>query len=409
MYRFALTAIFSAAAALVAPAVAQSRPAVTITDIADSLATIPAWQSKADYSVSMPQMLDDVIYRLSLASMAAPADTLAPCSYLIDWELDTDSDHPSKGFSAYNAGHHYRYSSGRRMQEYHFDWDSIPFLPRLAGSPRAVAVQTSARFTELLPQFIAASLRSMQSDPAYSLTIHPDTTVSGIPHRVVVDMRRTVDGQDEYAQEGEYVFDGATFSPVRVTMENNPGSISEQTIITTYLPADGPMPARPDEQMLAARYPVVFGSWRESNYRIETLPGHPLPQFSLPSLDGDRFSHTQGDPMKSPVLIVVFDPDDTFTPASVTAVREAMDQIPVAAETVFAALSTNPDQVESVIPDARPGEYRLYSARGLARDCGVASTPTFIIVDRSGVVADIIVGYDTALATKLAQKFSLLH
>lgn len=356
----------------------------------------------------MPQMLDDVIYRLSLAAIPAPADTLAPCSYLIDWRLDTESGHPSSGFAAYDAGHHYRYSSGRRMQEYHFDWDSIPFLPRLAGSSRAVAVQTSARFSELLPQFIGTQLRAMAADPSYSLILHPDTTVAGVPGRVVIDMRRSVEGQEGYAQEGEYVFDKATMMPVRITLENNPGAIAEQTVIATYLPDDDPMPPLPTEEMLAARYPEVFASWRESNYRIETLPGHQLPQFSLPSLDGDRFSRAQNDPMKAPSVIVIYDPDDTFTPATLGAVREAMDQLPVAAEAIFAALSTNPEHVGTLLPDRRPGEYRLYSARGLARDCGVAAPPALILVDRSGRVADVIVGYRADLASALTQRLSLL-
>lgn len=413
MKRFTISVLCSGAlllatAALPAPRRASERRTVTVESLTDSLASLPAWHARADYSVSMPQMLDDVIYRLSLASMAAPADTLAPCSYLIDWELQTESNHRSSGFSAYDSGHHYRYSSGRRMQEYHFDWDSVPFLPRLSGSSRAVAVQTSARFAELLPQMIAAALRSMASDPDYKLVLHADTTVAGVPGRIVIDMQRTVPGQEEIAQEGEYVFDGATLHPLRVTMENNPGSISEQTIITTYMPDEGPAPERPTEQMLMARYPDVFASWRESNYRIETLPGHAFPQFSLPSLDGDRLEHTQGEPLNAPTLVVIYDPDDTFTPATLRAVREAMEQLPVAAEVIYAATATNPAVVEELLPSALPGEHRLYSARVLASDCGVTATPALILVDRSGRVADVMVGYSDGLRSSLTQKMSIL-
>ncbi len=406
------SSLFAISAALVAAAPAFG--AVTLDRITEALAAVPCWSAEVDYSVSMPQMLDDIIYRVDLQSMEAPGDTLAPCSYLIDWKLDT-SDKPSipgavtsTGFSAYDNGHHYRYTSGRRLQEYHMDWDSIPFIPRLAGSAKAVAVQRSARFVELLPQMLAAKFKEMQADPAYTFTIHPDTTVAGKRGCVVVDMRRLIRRGAEYAQEGEYVFDGTTLMPLRIEMENNPGTIGEQTVTARYTPTDTGC-ERPTEQSLASRYPEVFEKWRESNYRIETLPGHRLPEFSLPTPEGSRYSRAAADPLGAPTVIVVYDPDDSFTANTIAAVRSALAQLPVAAEAIYAAMSSNAERVGEVIPELLPGERSLMSARSLARDCGVASTPTVIIADRNGIVTDVIVGYNADMATSISQRMSLMR
>lgn len=288
------------------------------------------------------------------------------------------------------------------------DWDSIPFIPRLAGSAKAVAVQRSARFVELLPQMLAAKFKEMQADPAYTFTIHPDTTVAGRRGCVVVDMRRSIRRGAEYAQEGEYVFDGTTLMPLRIEMENNPGTIGEQTVTARYTPTDNGC-ERPTEQSLASRYPEVFEKWRESNYRIETLPGHRLPEFSLPTPEGSRYSRAAADPLGAPTVIVVYDPDDSFTANTIAAVRSALAQLPIAAEAIYAAMSSNAERVGEVIPELLPGERSLMSARSLARDCGVASTPTVIIADRNGIVTDVIVGYNADMATSISQRMSLMR
>lgn len=396
---------------LLGSAALMAAPTVTLSDIVTALSSAPCWKASVDYSVSMPQMLDDIIYKIDLESAAAPGDSLAPCSYLIDWRLDNEdspSAHKSTGFAAYDRGHHYRFATGRPLQEYHLDWDSVPFIPRLTGSSKAVSVQKSARFCELLPQMLAESFRSMMADPAFTFVVHSDTTVSGTKGRIVVDMQRQLSGSSDYAQEGEYVFDGRTLMPLRVTMENNPGTIGEQTVIATYTPLDGTCQP-PTEEYLAQRYPEVFEQWRESNYRLENLPGHRLPEFSLPAVDGSRYSRAAADPMAAPTAILVFDPDDSFTAPAVAAVREAMNELPVAAEAIFAALASNPELVEEVVPGQLPGEHRLLSARGLARDCGVAATPSVIIVARDGTVADVIVGYSDSLRSDLVQKMSLMQ
>ena len=116
-----------------------------IADIARTLRDLPSYQAEATLSVTLPQTDTDVAYTLGLSSMSVPADTLAPASYLIDWSLPTPTG-VSEGFTAYFDGNLYRYRDSR-LQEYHTEWDSIPFRVTAPGG----GVQRSAQFASLLP------------------------------------------------------------------------------------------------------------------------------------------------------------------------------------------------------------------------------------------------------------------
>ncbi len=100
----------------------------------------------------MPQLSDDVVYEVALRQIPAPDDKLLPCSYVIDWQL-TGRDEPSRGFSAYFSGNHYRYSS-RRLQEYHYEADSMAFRPREIGGLKGDGVQRTAQFASCCRHFL---------------------------------------------------------------------------------------------------------------------------------------------------------------------------------------------------------------------------------------------------------------
>ena len=59
-----------------------------IADIIEGLSAAPAYNASVTYSVTLPSRDDDVVYRLNLSSVPTPADTLAPCAYLIGWQID---------------------------------------------------------------------------------------------------------------------------------------------------------------------------------------------------------------------------------------------------------------------------------------------------------------------------------
>ncbi len=373
-----------------------------IDHIISRLGEADCYHSTVRYAVTLPQAQDDVVYTLQLESQSNRNDSLAPADYLIDWSVST-GEGTSEGFSAYFDGHHYRFRD-ERLQEYHMTWDSIPFMPRLNGDNRSLGVQQSAQFVQLLPQFIAKELQRMDADSLYRMNIIPDTIVGG-EKCSVVDVEMTVVGY--VCMESTYVFDAATGMPVSVETESNPGSISEQTILAKYTNRED-MPCLPmSEELLVKRYPDVFGRYRQSNFRIENLPGTRLPGFSLPTPTGERYTHRSSDRFASPTVIALMDATAGFTPDIIAALRSAVDRMPVDAGLIFAFTDNRHDDIDSVCPDLRIGETSLMNARSLCRDCGAAALPVVVICKADGTVSDVIIGYNNDLSESVIQKTAL--
>lgn len=373
-----------------------------IDRIVEQLDAAACYHATVRYAVTLPQAQDDVVYTLQLTAQDNRGDTLAPADYLIDWSVPTH-DGNAEGFSAYFDGHHYRFRD-QRLQEYHVTWDSIPFMPRLNGDTRSLGVQQSAQFVQLLPQFIARELKRMDADPLYTLTVTPDTLVAG-QKRTVVYAEMTV--HDVVCQEQTYVFDAPTGMPVSIDTESNPGSISEQTILANYTyTAAHPCPPM-NEEMLMKRYPDVFARFRQSNFRIENLPGTKLPGFSLPTPTGERYTRRSSDSFRAPAVIAMMDARAVFTPDMIAALRAAADRMPVDAALVFAFTDNRIDDIDAVCPTLRPGETTLMSARSLARDCGAAALPVVMICRQDGTVSDVILGFNNDLTESVIQKTTL--
>ncbi len=387
-----------------------SRPAVTFQtagELASRLESFDNLECSARFTVSMPQMADDVVYDLQLLQQRSDSDRLSTFPYLIDWTLN-GQDRSQHGFSAYYDGNHFRFS-GDRLQEYHLDWDSIPFRPSLIGS-RSEGVHRAAQFFNILPQGIAAELRRIEGDSTWKLQFHADTLISG-RHAVAVSAIRRVDGV--VATESEYIFDPATGFPRRLAFENNPGSIGEQSVYVEYTDvrpseslADN---ASINEKWLADRYPEQFARFRESNFSIENLPGQRLPGFALPTSTGERYTRRAGDPMRAPTIIALLDAEGGFTPAVIAEVRSAVERMPVDADIIWAFTDNVADRVEPLVGELQPGEHLLLTARSFVRDCGAASLPTLILVGRDGNVANIIIGYNKDLASDVIQKMTLVR
>lgn len=373
-----------------------------LADIYKALSAPTPYSAEADFTVTMPQMPDDVIYTVVLSQKAGTADRLAPCDYLIEWEL-TGRDEPVKGFSAYFDGHHYRYS-GQKLQEYHMEWDSIPFRPSILGGMQGAGVQRTAQFTDLLPAFLSENLKRMASDNRYRITLHPDTMVSG-KKRVVVDAEMTINGST--AQECEYVLDSESLLPVSSKLENNPGSISEQTIYVTYKPRqarDGAI----NEAMLMELYPEPFERYRTSNFRVENLRGAKLPAFAVPTTTGERYSRNASDAFRAPTILALMNSEQSLSADMIKALRSAVDALPFGADLIMAFADSHIDGIEQAAGELREGEHLLMSARGLARDCGAASLPTVLLVNKDGTVADVIIGYNNDIASDVIQKMTFI-
>lgn len=392
--------ILAAAGALAATAQAPAG----IADVVKGLEALDCYRATVDYSVTLPQAEDDVRYTIGLESSAADAtDTLSPVDYVIDWRFRAPSGADVSGFSAYYDGHHYRYR-GDRLQEYHTEWDPAPFASRRSGGHTFAGVQRGVQFANLLPGFIALDLKEMAADTLFTLTMP-----AAPEGRVKIKAVMTLGGVE--CMESVYTFALPSMLPLTIATETNTGSLAEQSLTARYTYADTVPPApcpTVNEEELRRRWPEVFEKFRESNFRIENLPGSPLPAFSLPRPDGNRLTRTRGQEFAAPAAIVIIDPAHQFAAATVEAVREAASRLPYEPEVLWAVASTNPDSARDLAGTLRPGEALAFNAAPLARDCGAASLPVVVICSTDGKVADVVLGYNNSLASVVMQKMSIL-
>nr|MDE7411107.1 hypothetical protein [Paramuribaculum sp.] len=358
------------------------------------------YQARAVFTVTMPQLDDDVIYEIDLFQQPNPSDSLLGFDYLISWRPRSHRG-AAEGFSAYFSGNHYRYSANR-LQEYHFQVDSVPFC---MGQNRNNGVHRSAQFVNLLPSVISGELRAMSVDSAYSCQMHADTIISG-QHRRVLDAVMRVNGA--LARESEYVFDSLTGMPVRIRMENNPGSITEQSVWVDYDTLAFIPCGLLNEERLITLFPDAFGRYRQSTFRIDNLPGSPLPAFSLPTIDFDRYSRRASDGFRTAALVVLLSVSDGFTAQMIDAIRRGADMMPYPAEVIWAFTDNHADSIREIIGRQRAGEHILMNAESLARDCGVSTPPALLMVDSGGIVRYVSVGYNNDITSDVIQKMTLL-
>lgn len=374
----------------------------TISAIIDSLKTERCMDIKMDFSVTMPQLNDDVVYQINMSQTPASGyKHLLTYDYLIDWIL-TSRKTPVHGFNAYFNGHHYRYAN-ERLQEYHTEWDSIPFYS-LNGNE---GVQRQAQFSNLLPAAIGNAIEQMILDKRYRVSLHPDTVVNGTK-RTVINAVMTVNGIT--AIESEYIMAQQSFMPVRIILENNPGALSEQTVVVNYTQiTTDPTCTSLTERTLIDQYPEIFEKYRESNFRIEYLPGSRMPGFSLPTTTGERYSRHHTDSFRTPTIIALMDATTGFSTNMIRDIRAAVALLPYSADVIWAFTNNNVDSIEAVIPSIKPGEHILTSSSSLARDCGAASLPALLLVNTDGTVSDVVLGYNNNMTEMIIQKMVIIQ
>ena len=366
-----------------------------IEHLADLLTSNPRYAGNARFEVLLPSAQDPVAYDVQLQSSATGADSLAPCSYLIRWTAQTPSG-PNKGFSTYFDGNHYRYRNSK-LQEYHAAESPAAFAP---DGNIGAGVQTTAQFADILPQYLGEKLRLIASDSAYKYSFHPDTTVNGL-RALAVDGTKFNNGYE--AQQFLYAFNYSDATPLLIDITTSPGAISEQLITVTFSPADPDANVALSEQALIDMWPEVFEKYRQSTFRVESLIGDYLPDFSCRKIDGtSRLSHHRGDALERPAIIVAIDPKVASAPKTIQAVRQASDMVD--ADIIWAFTSNHKTEIEDLLnPGARIGETALPAAGSLLRNCGVTLYPTIILASSAGKVIDVISGHNQDLASVVIQ------
>ena len=389
----------------VAAAVTAAAPSVwsfSPREAVDAMRSIPHYNTTARFTVSMPQLSDDVVYAFTLAQSRQPADTLLGIDYLVEWHSVSGTPTPIEGFSAYcTGGDHYRYN-GHRLQEYHMSTDPESFSPRLAG---VKGVHASAQFVDLLPHSIAADIERMMADTACQVKVYADTLVGG---RRVDAIRTELIHSGLVAQESEYLFDRDSHLPLRIRQENSPGSISEQSVMVDYDGADFAPTESLTEQVLIDRYPEVFANLRQNNFRIQSLPGTRLPGFALATPTRERYSRGVNDPFRSPTIVAMLNASDAMTAPVIEALRNVASQVPRAVDIIWVFADKDVDAVEAVVGAPREGEHVLINGRSLVRDCGAADLPAVVICDKDATVKNVVVGFNQQLTSDVIQMIALL-
>lgn len=376
--------------------------AVIPSDIVDSLRSAPAYSASARFTVSMPQLSDDVVYSLDIRQIPEPADTILGLGYLVDWHSVSGTPATIEGFSAYcPGGHHYRFN-GHRLQEYHFAELPEAFISPLGPSK---GVHLTAQYISLLPFAIADELERMIADTAYTVIFHPDTLIGG---RRVCAVCSVLSVGGVTAQEAEYVFSPDTYMPLRVRLENSPGTISEQSVEISYIPRKVAAPVTPvTDQTLAEAYPEVFATMRQSNFRFSSLPGTRLPAFALPTSTRERYSRGLNDSFRAPTIVVMLSAADAMSGPMVSAVRQAVDSSPAPADVIWVVAEKDTDAAESTVGLPREGEHLLINGRSLMRDCAAADLPALLLCDTAGVIRYATVGFNNQLASDVIQMLAL--
>jgi len=375
--------------------------ALTLDELGSAMASIPVCSGQCAYEVMLPSRTEPVNYDIRFESFAPETrnDSLAPCDYLVDWTLDTPSG-KTAGFSAYFSGEHYRYREGR-LQEYHYAEDSASFAPRGTADS---GVQCRAQFADLLPQFVGNHFCRMAADPSYVYTLSDDTITDG-RRSIVVRGTRRISGYD--CMEYVYVLDFDSRLPRRISFENNPGQISEQSIEACYSDLDFSAPtASLCQHNLIERYPDAFGRFRESTFSLQNLPGRKLPAFRAYTLASERYHHAANSPFGHPVVVAFLESGVGTTPAVVEAVRSAVKTLPLRVDIIWAFLDKRAEDVEDIMgQEGIDGEIILTSCGGFARDCGVGSTtPVLLFCAGDSCVVDLVIGFNKDLASLVMKK-----
>ena len=347
---------------------------------------------------------NDVNYTVSLQSQAAPADTLAPCSYMLSWHTGNGTDSVA-GFCAYSNGDMFIFR-GDRMQEYHYAQTPSAFSKSGTSPSPLPGIQMRGQFSNLLPQFMANDIENAINDNRYSWKFTPDTIVSG-DKCSMFEAKMTVN--DNICREITYAFNRQSHMPLFSETENNPGALAEQTIVCRYTyPEKQPDCTPITEKSLGDMFPHIFEHYRESTFTITNLPSQPLPTFTLPTTTGERHEHLRGHSFDRPTLLVILDAGSEFASKTVAETRRAVASLPHNTDIIWAFVNNNTDDIEAVIPRPEVGEFLLQSAKALARDCGATALPTVIFNSTDGIVQNVMVGFNNNFAADVIQKAAVL-
>lgn len=356
-------------------------------DIIARLDSIPDYHASFTYRVTLPVTDSEIEYQARLDYRKTPADTLCGYSYLVDYKATNDTC-PYPNFAAYDNGHCFRFDRNR-LREYHHDANPEPFV-RQGNSP---GIHRSGLFAELFPAEIARQLRDFCGKADCRVDFSPDTTVQGARCQAILV---TDSARGEVARTILYTFDPDTRLPLYRETENNPGHLGSQTVVVRYDTNVTDTPFPPDyfgEKKLLRDYGEVFLLFREGTYAAIDRVGQAAPRFSLP-WGGRRFT---SDRLKGQNTLLLFlDNRGEFC----TPVRQLVETLSLQENLTPVLLYTGQQPGEMPNP---AGAIILEHTAKTAGDYGVTGYPTLFLLDSSGTIRLVKIGYTPSLAEELMQ------
>lgn len=356
-------------------------------DIIARLDSTTDYRTTFTYRVTLPITDSEIEYRARLDYRRAPSDTLCGYSYLVDYKATNDTC-PYPNFAAYDRGDCFRFDRNR-LREYHHDANPEPFA-RQGNSP---GIHRSGLFTELFPAEIARQLNDFKTKADCRVQFFPDTTVQGdCCHAILV----TDSVRGEVARTILYTFDRANSLPLYRETENNPGHLGSQTVVVRYEASDTDTRFPPDcfgEVRLLRDYGEVFLLFREGTYAAVDRVGQAAPRFSLP-WGGRRFT---SDRLKGQNTLLLFlDNRGEFC----NPVRHIVENLSLQEELtpVFFYIGQQPEEMPNPA-----GAIILEHTAKTAGDYGVTGYPTLFLLDSSGTIRLVKIGYTPSLAEELMQ------
>lgn len=359
---------------------------------------IKSYKSKATFEVLIPQSSEPIVYELSLTANDNVNDNLSPCDYIVEWTINGGKS-DSSGFSAYHNGNHYRYRDNKLL-EYHMEWDSIPFRSDNIGQ----GVQNQALFVKYLPANLAEHIKRISNDTTYYISTGL-INVSKAHSAIVVKGTHTI--ADVVCEEFEYVFDRKTALPIRIHIESNPASISEQTIDVKYSESTTDVDVPITDEALMESYPIVFEKYRQCNYHIKNLIGEILPEFSAQTIGGSHYSFKKGDTLNSPTMFAVLDTKSEYSKRIISNIRLAYQNMPFESKIVWIFSENNKCDILKTIDKQLNNEEIYINSHSFIQKCGITSTPTTILANRNGKIIDVIIGFSKDLPSIITQNLSM--
>lgn len=352
--------------------------AITPTEIAARLLEVDCYTADVEYSVLMPNFSDPAEYSIKLTSETV-TDSLAPCHYIIDWSL-LSSTRSLDGFSAFVGDRMVRFRE-QSIKEYNLHDDAEVFAP---GGIPSKGLQNTVQFTELIPQYIALHLQSMERDSSYHYQIAVGTEVELKGNRII---------QGYETIKFQYIFDPKTFMPISVEIENNPDQMGEQSISASYRSTDISNKFNLDYAYLKAQQGQIFDRYGNNKITLENIIGNPFPEITARTIDGERFFRARGQETQRPTIIVFLNSNHLYSGDLIKQLRGATENLSREMDILWAFQDRHADEIATTIGKTEPNETVLLSATNLANECGIGSElPVVVYVNRHGIVTDFSKG-----------------